>query len=72
MSLAIWFGLWFVLIESYYKRNTQITKNENKIAAETQDFNVENPSNTEEKKSQMLASKISLYRQCLQTLWITL
>jgi hypothetical protein len=50
-----------------YKRDKQITKNNKENATETQDFNVENPSNTEEKKSRALASKTSPYRKCLQT-----
>jgi hypothetical protein len=48
-----------------YKCDKQITKNEKKIVVKTQDFNVENPSNTEVDKPRTPASKTSLYiREC--------
>jgi hypothetical protein len=55
-----------------YKRDKQITKNEKENTAETQDFNVENPSTTEGKIHGRQLAKFHYIGRCLHTPWVIL
>jgi hypothetical protein len=68
MLWSIFFGPFL----TYYKHDKQIMKNEKENAAETQDLNVENPSNTEGKNHGRQPTKLHYNGRCLEMPWIIL